>query len=135
MPKRPFETSGGEIREMTSQPGTGQPGQLAGYLGAMNADGAPLLGHLVLYSVFEGKVTPAQLAAWFRELFLDAAFLRAPVRWCPPRAGKRFPARASCVSSRRFPIVFPAVFPAAVIAVPAVPTTATAARAALSALG
>ncbi len=43
-------------------------------------DGTPLLGHLVLYSVFDGQVTPEALAAWFAEFGLDAAFLPGPLR-------------------------------------------------------
>lgn len=67
---------------MTAQPGQhpAQAGTLEGYLGAMNADGAPVLGHLVLYSVFEGSVTPGQLRLWFAELGLDEALLPPPIR-------------------------------------------------------
>jgi hypothetical protein len=61
---------------MTPQPDPG----MAKFLEAMDADGTPLLGHLVLYSVFEGEVTPAELQLWFRELGLDEAFLPAPIR-------------------------------------------------------
>ena len=43
-------------------------------------DTAPLLGHLVLYSVFEGQVTPADCENWFRELGLDAKFLPGEIR-------------------------------------------------------
>lgn len=63
-----------------SQPADREPDPLAGYLGAMNASDAPLLGHLVLYSIFEGDVTPDRLALWFRELVLDESFLPNPIR-------------------------------------------------------
>jgi hypothetical protein len=36
---------------------------------------APLLGHLVLYSIFDGRVTRDDLARWFTELGLNPAFL------------------------------------------------------------
>lgn len=58
------------------RPGAG----FAGYLEAMDAGDAPLLGHLALYSIFEGQVTPGQLQLWFHELGLDAAFLSGPIR-------------------------------------------------------
>src|ERR1700722_12768759 len=64
---------------MTTDPprtGTG----LTGYLEAMDVDGAPLLGHMVLYSVFDSQVTPGQLQLWFTELGLDPAFLPGPIR-------------------------------------------------------
>ena len=41
---------------------------------------APLLGYLVLYSVFDGTVSPEELARWFAELGLDTALLPAPIR-------------------------------------------------------
>lgn len=47
---------------------------------ALNVSDAPLLGHLVLYSVYDGKVTPALLATWFDELGLDAGFLPGELR-------------------------------------------------------
>jgi hypothetical protein len=53
---------------------------LAGYLEAMEAEGMPLLGHLVLYSVFEGTVTPDQMDAWFTELGLDKKFAPGQIR-------------------------------------------------------
>jgi hypothetical protein len=56
-----------------------QPG-LAGYLEAMEADGAPVLGYLVLYSVFDGRVTRDALEHWFAELGLDPAFVPPPIR-------------------------------------------------------
>jgi hypothetical protein len=59
---------------MTTQDG------LAGYLEAMEAEGTPLLGHLVLYSVFEGKVTPGQMELWFTELGLDKKFVPGAIR-------------------------------------------------------
>jgi hypothetical protein len=45
----------------------------ADYVGALEEAGAPLLGHLVFYSVFSGEVTPALCRQWFRELGLDLA--------------------------------------------------------------
>ncbi|HEY7201861.1 MAG TPA: DUF6744 family protein [Candidatus Dormibacteraeota bacterium] len=54
--------------------------ELAGYLEAMETEGAPLLGHLVLYSIFDSSVTRDQLEGWFAELDLDAMFLPPPLR-------------------------------------------------------
>ncbi len=53
---------------------------LTGYLAAMDTDGAPLLGHLVLYSVYEGTVTCADCQRWFTDLGLDPAFVPAEIR-------------------------------------------------------
>ncbi|MFD8316150.1 DUF6744 family protein [Kitasatospora purpeofusca] len=53
---------------------TGNP-DLDAYTAAMAGDQAPLLGHVVLYSVFPGTVTPDDLTAWFTELDLDPDFL------------------------------------------------------------
>jgi hypothetical protein len=50
----------------------------ARYVDAMGD--APLLGYLVLYSVFDGTVSPAELAWWFAELGLDAGMLPGPIR-------------------------------------------------------
>ncbi|MER7688655.1 DUF6744 family protein [Streptomyces sp. NPDC097610] len=44
------------------------------------SSGAPLLGHLVLYSIFEGRVTRDDLSTWFRELDLDEDLLPPPLR-------------------------------------------------------
>lgn len=41
---------------------------------------APLLGHLVLYSIFDGQVTRDDLARWFRELGLDEDLVPPPLR-------------------------------------------------------
>ncbi|MFJ3365793.1 DUF6744 family protein [Streptomyces anthocyanicus] len=41
---------------------------------------APLLGHLVLYSIFEGRVTREDLVTWFRDLGLDEDLLPPPLR-------------------------------------------------------
>lgn len=46
---------------------------LAGYKHSMS--GAPLLGHVVLYSVYDGRVRPSVLAGWWSELGLDPALL------------------------------------------------------------
>jgi hypothetical protein len=53
---------------------------LAGYLEAMEADDAPVLGYLVLYSVFDGQVTRDDLEDWFAELGLDAGHVPQPIR-------------------------------------------------------
>ena len=53
---------------------------LAGYLDAMEADDAPVLGYLVLYSVFDGRVTRDALEHWFAELGLDRKFVPPPIR-------------------------------------------------------
>ncbi|WP_218839818.1 DUF6744 family protein [Streptomyces sp. WZ.A104] len=50
------------------------------YAEAMSEEGTPLLGHLVLYSIFDGKVTRDDLVRWFTELDLDEALLPPPVR-------------------------------------------------------
>jgi len=50
------------------------------YLGGMEGQGAPLLGHLVLYSVSESQVTPGQLALWFDQLGLDKTWLPGEIR-------------------------------------------------------
>ena len=50
------------------------PEALAGYLASMEGEGAPPLGHLVLYSIFSGEVTPDAMTQWFAELGLDPAF-------------------------------------------------------------
>src|SRR5260221_715825 len=50
------------------------PEALADYLASMDGEGAPLLGHLVLYSIFSGEVTPDAMSQWFAELGLDPAF-------------------------------------------------------------
>jgi hypothetical protein len=53
-----------------------------GYVEAMEDQGAPLLGHLVLYSVFSGEVTPDLCQAWFTELGLDMALCPGEIRAC-----------------------------------------------------
>jgi hypothetical protein len=50
-----------------------------GYVEALETQGAPL-GHLVLYSIFSGEVTPAAAAGWFRELGLDHKFAPGDIR-------------------------------------------------------
>jgi hypothetical protein len=50
------------------------------YLGGLEGQDAPLLGHLVLYSVFESQVTPGQLALWFDQLGLDKIWLPGDIR-------------------------------------------------------
>lgn len=51
---------------------------LAGYAEALSS--APLLGYLVLYSVFDGRVSPADLSDWFDELGLDKSLLPPALR-------------------------------------------------------
>ena len=62
----------------------------ADYVGALEVAGAPLLGHLVFYSVFSGEVTPALCKQWFRELGLDLALCPKASRPCrsPQSAGR-----------------------------------------------
>ncbi|KAA2246007.1 hypothetical protein F0L68_40905 [Solihabitans fulvus] len=50
------------------------------YTAAMDAGQTPLLGHLVLYSIFDGRVTRDDLERWFRELALDLAFVPPELR-------------------------------------------------------
>ncbi|MFI9587774.1 DUF6744 family protein [Streptomyces sp. NPDC052236] len=64
---------------MTAQPATGDAA-FGACTAAMDSGETPLLGHLVLYSVFDGEVTPVTLEAWFKELELDPQFLPPPVR-------------------------------------------------------
>jgi hypothetical protein len=52
----------------------------ADYTAALEAGDTPLLGHLVLYSVFDGRVTRDDLVGWFAELGLNPDFLPAPIR-------------------------------------------------------
>jgi hypothetical protein len=59
---------------------TAEPAGFQGYLETMEAEGIPLLGHLVLYSVFEGEVTPDAVARWFTELGLNPAYLPGEIR-------------------------------------------------------
>jgi len=53
---------------------------LAGYLEEMDAGDTPLLGHLVMYSIFDGQVTHRDLAGWFTELGLDSQRVPDPPR-------------------------------------------------------
>lgn len=50
------------------------------YTAAMDTDDAPLLGHMVLYSVFDGDITRDDLERAFRELGLDEGLLPPPLR-------------------------------------------------------
>lgn len=50
------------------------------YNEAFGTGKAPLLGYLVLYSVYDGDVTQDQLTQWFTELQLDPFFCPPPVR-------------------------------------------------------
>lgn len=53
---------------------------LDSYIESLDTDEAPVLGHLVLYSIFDGPVTRDDLVRWFAELDLDPQFLPRPVR-------------------------------------------------------
>jgi Family of unknown function (DUF6744) len=48
------------------------------YLAGMEQ--VPLLGHLVLYSIFDGHTTRERLGGWFEELDLDPVFLPPEIR-------------------------------------------------------
>lgn len=50
------------------------------YTAALESGDAPLLGHLVLYSIYDGEVTRADLEGWFGELGLDPELIPPPVR-------------------------------------------------------
>lgn len=50
------------------------------YAEALESGASPLLGHLVLYSIFDGRVTPDRLAKWFADLGLDRQFLPGGLR-------------------------------------------------------
>lgn len=61
------------------QAGTGPAEEVfARYVDAMGD--APLLGHVVFYSVFDGNVLPEALARWFAELGLNPDLLPSPLR-------------------------------------------------------
>lgn len=70
----------------TASPDQAGPEALTGdetfdaYTAAFEAGEAPLLGHLVLYSIFDAEVTRDQLDAWFKELGLDRDLLPAEQR-------------------------------------------------------
>jgi hypothetical protein len=53
---------------------------LDAYAESFASGDTPLLGHLVLYSVFDGQVTRDGLARWFTELGLDPKFLPPVLR-------------------------------------------------------
>ncbi|MEU9887982.1 DUF6744 family protein [Sphaerisporangium sp. NPDC051011] len=53
---------------------------LSAFTTAMETSDAPALGHLVLYSVYESRVTRPDLERWFLQLGLDGKFLPAPIR-------------------------------------------------------
>ena len=59
---------------MTAEHAPTSPGGFDDYVEALEAEGAPLLGHMVLYSVYSGEVTPGAIAGWFRELGLNDAY-------------------------------------------------------------
>jgi hypothetical protein len=54
-------------------PSRARTDELGGYIKAMES--APALGYLVVYSVFDGRVTHGTLDLWFIELGLDKALL------------------------------------------------------------
>ncbi|MDX3100484.1 DUF6744 family protein [Nonomuraea angiospora] len=53
---------------------------LAGYAAAMEQGETPIIGYLVLYSVFDSEITRDDLHRWFLALGLDDAFLPPPIR-------------------------------------------------------
>ncbi|WP_433379326.1 DUF6744 family protein [Streptosporangium sp. CA-115845] len=70
----------------TAQQGAPQEGgaldTLAAFSNYASLEGGqtPILGHLVLYSIFEGKVTVDMMRRWFLELGLDSAFVPGEIR-------------------------------------------------------
>ncbi|WP_219826068.1 HAMP domain-containing protein [Nonomuraea typhae] len=54
--------------------------QFGAYTAAMEGDQGALLGHLVLYSIYDGRVTRDDLERWFIELELDQSFVPPPLR-------------------------------------------------------
>lgn len=54
--------------------------KLTDYLASVDKLGIPLLGHTVIYSVFDDAITRDELELWFQELGLDSAMLPNPVR-------------------------------------------------------
>jgi hypothetical protein len=50
------------------------------YTAALEQDGAPLLGHVVMYSVFDGRVKRTDLERWFLDLGIDSALLPPAIR-------------------------------------------------------
>lgn len=67
---------------MTAEHAPTSPGGFDDYVETLEAEGAPLLGHLVLYSVYSGEVTPDAIARWFAELGLDEALCPGEIRAC-----------------------------------------------------
>ncbi len=67
---------------MTTQQPTDVTGDAVfdAYTQALNSGEAPLLGHLVLYSVYDGEVTRKDLENWFPELGLNPELIPPPVR-------------------------------------------------------
>ncbi|MGZ3140470.1 DUF6744 family protein [Lentzea chajnantorensis] len=68
---------------MSTQAATTAPSRKAGsdaLSRAFDVGDAPLLGHLVMYSVYDAKVTPAMITQWFGELGLDTDFLPPDLR-------------------------------------------------------
>jgi hypothetical protein len=67
---------------MSTDSQTHSPAGFGSYVKAMEEASAPLLGHLVLYSVFSGEVTPGLCQAWFTELGLDMSLCPDHIRAC-----------------------------------------------------
>jgi hypothetical protein len=57
-----------------------QASDFTAYLDELDGEGAPILGHLAMFSVYESPVTPGQLALWFGELDLDGSYLPGEIR-------------------------------------------------------
>ncbi|MFI9591149.1 DUF6744 family protein [Nonomuraea sp. NPDC052265] len=77
------------------------------YATAMEQGDTPILGYLVLYSIFDGRVTRDALHRSFLELGLDDKFLPPPIRECDAyeqvtgKTGVRSTYRLGDASSRR----------------------------------
>lgn len=54
--------------------------ELAELEASLQAGETPIIGHLVLYSVYDAPVTHDELELWFTELGLDQAYLPAAIR-------------------------------------------------------
>ncbi|WP_460348596.1 DUF6744 family protein [Actinoallomurus acanthiterrae] len=50
------------------------------YAASVKADQTPLLGHVVLYSIFDRRIQHEELKRWFAELSLDPVFLPPLIR-------------------------------------------------------
>jgi hypothetical protein len=75
-----------QLQGTTEPPSSAGDGQAAAnaafdtYTAAFTTEQAPLLGHLVLYSIFDGEVTRDDLQRWFTELQMDPQFVPPKLR-------------------------------------------------------